>query len=603
MTKTKKTYYHLIPLVLILTVIPLLSRAYQYDPKLSQFTWYPQTTSVYDFYIYYKSQLFIITAAAMAFLIIGKLFIAEKKPYTPLPFIPLAIYAGLALLSSIFSSYRSFSFSGIYEHFESIWVLLGYGIAAYYAYLYVEDEQDIHFLIRCFMIGIFLMVCLGLSQAFKHDFFQTSLGRKILTPDPELQQALTFNFGPGRVYMSLYNPNYVGYYAALIIPVLLSCVLFYKPYSSTKKERIIDIIEIIICIFLSVGLFYCLIKSQAKNGIISLSLALFCMMIISLWKFKKYWYVGIIALAVMIGGFFYADKALNYAVTNSVKTMLSSQKATYPLERITLSKDNVRVTYKGNDILFRINEEAAAFLVTDDNDNPLPVSEIEEYTYHVDDERFTDLTFTFFPVENHIAIGLRAAGNVWYFANGEDSYLYRNPFGHWVTFETAESVLFTGREKIASGRGYIWSRTIPLLKKYLILGSGADTFSIAFPNDDYVGMFNSGYFGMTMTKPHNLYLQIGVQTGVLSLIAFLVFYILYFISSCKIYFKTRLDSYSARIGLGIFIGSIGYMISGIINDSTITVAPIYWALIGLGIGINLRLSNQLKQSSEAAAKS
>ena len=34
------------------------------------------------------------------------------------------------------------------------------------------------------------------------------------------------------------------------------------------------------------------------------------------------------------------------------------------------------------------------------------------------------------------------------------------------------------------------------------------------------------------------------------------------------------------------IAVIGYLVSGIINDSTITVAPIYWCLMGIGFAIN-----------------
>ena len=105
-------------------------------------------------------------------------------------------------------------------------------------------------------------------------------------------------------------------------------------------------------------------------------------------------------------------------------------------------------------------------------------------------------------------------------------------------------------------------------------------------------MYNSGYTGQTITKPHNLYLQIGVQTGILSLIAFLAFYLIYFVSSFLLYTKCRLDSYSSKIGLGIFVGSFGYMISGIINDSMITVAPVFWALMGIGISINMQLKNK-----------
>ena len=94
---------------------------------------------------------------------------------------------------------------------------------------------------------------------------------------------------------------------------------------------------------------------------------------------------------------------------------------------------------------------------------------------------------------------------------------------------------------------------------------------------------------MFITKPHNLYLQIAVQSSVVSLLCFLVFYVWYFISSLRLYFKQRLDTPLVITGFAIMLGTLGYMISGLANDSTITVAPLYWALMGLGIGINHRI--------------
>jgi len=147
-------------------------------------------------------------------------------------------------------------------------------------------------------------------------------------------------------------------------------------------------------------------------------------------------------------------------------------------------------------------------------------------------------------------------------------------------------VLFSGYERYASGRGYIWSRTIPLLKKYIVFGSGADTFVMAFPQQDYVNLYNYGFKGELLTKPHNLYLQIGVQTGVLSLIAFIVFYAMYFISSLRLYIKGRFKSYYAQVGAAILAASVSYIVLGLANDSSLTVAPVFWALIGLGITVN-----------------
>lgn len=592
----QKKYYHLIPLIIIVALIPLISRVHTYDPKLSEFSWFPPLNSTVDVFLHYKSTFFVFVSIIMALVILGKLFLTDKKTFTPKLFIPLAIYAGLALLSSIVSPYASYSFSGIYEHFESIWVILGYCITVYYAYLFIEDEDDVHFLMRCFLLGVALMTILGLTQAFSKDFFRSDFGQKLLIADSGLE-SLNFNFALGRVYMSLYNPNYVGYYVAFIIPILLCCILFFKPSKKMDKKLLTkEIIELFIYGLLIIGLFYCLIKSQAKNGIVALAIALFFLAFVSLRKLKKYWYVGILGLLLAIGTFFIADKALNHVVTNAVKTMFNTEETTYSLEDIKLSEDGVRINFKGKEALFQISE-TYELVVLDEAGVPLTLTPgNDEFSYAIVEEPFNSFSISLYPIEQYFAMDIKINGLSWIFGNDEEAstYLYRNAYGKWVTFEAAESAIFTGRERIASGRGYLWSRTIPLLKDYFFLGSGADTFSITFPNDDYVGMYNSGYHAMTITKPHNLYLQIGVQSGVLSLLAFLTFYGMYFVSSILTYSKNNFETYSSRVGLGIFLGSIGYMISGIINDSTITVAPIFWTFIGVGISINVRMIKKNK---------
>jgi len=153
--------------------------------------------------------------------------------------------------------------------------------------------------------------------------------------------------------------------------------------------------------------------------------------------------------------------------------------------------------------------------------------------------------------------------------------------------EYVESLNNLGRA--FSGRGFIWSRTLPLLKDNILLGTGPDTFLLAFPNDDYVAMSNGGYATELITKPHNMYLQIAVQTGVLSLICFLVFYFWYFFSSLRLYRKADKSKYLPLVGIGILCGTFGYMVVGIINDSMVVISPLYWTMIGIGLAINFMI--------------
>jgi hypothetical protein len=61
---------------------------------------------------------------------------------------------------------------------------------------------------------------------------------------------------------------------------------------------------------------------------------------------------------------------------------------------------------------------------------------------------------------------------------------------------------------------------------------------------------------------------------------------MYFISSVKLYFKGRYKSYYAQVGVAILVASVSYIVLGFANDSSITVAPVFWVLIGLGITVN-----------------
>ena len=89
------------------------------------------------------------------------------------------------------------------------------------------------------------------------------------------------------------------------------------------------------------------------------------------------------------------------------------------------------------------------------------------------------------------------------------------------------------------------------------------------------------------------YQGFSIQSGVLSLICFVVFYVWYLISSIRIYYKIAFDNTTVVLGFSIMLGTLGYMVMGLTNDSTVTVAPLYWLMIGIGVGINTKLKKTM----------
>jgi hypothetical protein len=73
--------------------------------------------------------------------------------------------------------------------------------------------------------------------------------------------------------------------------------------------------------------------------------------------------------------------------------------------------------------------------------------------------------------------------------------------------------------------------------------------------------------------------------------------------SIRLYIKGRFTSDYAKLGAAIFVGTIGYMVSSITNDSSITTAPMFWTLMGVGIAVNYKAKPLImKEVTEAKEK-
>lgn len=427
------------------------------------------------------------------------------------------------------------------------------------------------------------MSLLGLTQYMGKDFFATDSGLKMILPREHwsTRDSVQFSFEKGRVYLSFYNPNYVGTYSAMAASFLIILATL------TRKRKWM----IPIYLVAALGITISLIGSKSKTGLIALAIAgIFSLIILSKYLIK-YFYFSIPAMLLLLSVVSLYNKANDNTLVNAMKQTTVFSKSDPNLQDIITADDEVVIKYNDNQlhVKYIVEDGYGNFIVEDDNGSFVDLKYVEDkYEFTVEDERFPDFRLGVSYFEDIHLFYVTINNHNWYFTSleADDGYYYLNKYGKLDKIKVAPHALFSGYEKYASGRGYIWSRTLPLLKDNLILGSGADTFVFKFPQQDYVSLYNYGYGDQLITKPHNLYLQVGVQTGILSLIAFLVFYAMYFISSVRLYIKCKFESYYAQVGVAILVASVSYMVLGIANDSSITVAPVFWALIGLGITVN-----------------
>lgn len=604
----------LLPLVLMVAVIPLIVFMKEFPSHMEEFAWVSEAEAErVDFFNYYKMLGVVILSAVMTGVIIIALLVRRNMFRFTRALVPLAIYAVFVVISAIASNYSYFVLNGIREQFESVWVLLSYAVISYYTFLFVREEKDIDFLIRFIMIGAAVIAVLGVFQFLNGftdvnlDFFRTGLGKKMITPSSywDYVDSLEFTFVPGRVYVTLYNPNYVGMYVSLLLPSIIALLL-------AKKNKI----ERILYSLLGVSLLVCLLGSEAKNGFISLIVALFLMILIYRKVIFKNPLVLVGSLVVLVGVFVGGDLLMNHALTNGIKGIFTSQKIEHALTEIYGTEKDVTLVYNGEEFhaSLEISDQGAAIICLDKDGNSVSLSQTEEgFLVPAGNEKLEDIGIFYTTIEVSEETVLPVLGfhidnedgqedisDYWYFSNyvdGTGKYYMYNQSGKFTDVVSTDSALFTNNPGLFSGRGFIWAKTLPLLKDYLIIGSGPDTFEIVFPQNDYIAMRQNGYGSAVITKPHNLYLQIGVNTGVVSMIAFLAFYFAYAVGALKLIWKRTPKGYLEHMNAGILCGVTGYMVSGIINDSTVTIAPVFWCMMGLGLALNYKLKHE-KQASE-----
>lgn len=585
---------YLIPIILVIAVLPFIVRLKQYKTNLDHFTWFNAEHN-YDLFLYYKQWILIYIGIFMLGIILYKKY-KKRIDLNLIPiFIPLGIYAFLVIVSTLFSPYLSYSLKGGFDQFESTFALLSYCIIVYYTYLFVNTEEDVKYVLKYFIISIIIFNIIGLLQFLGYDYIETQLAHDVIVPRDYRAFIENFKSGfeKGVVYVTIFNPNYVGVYVGLIVPFLLTLLVFAKSW----KKVILYVVSII-------GLIICIVGARSLGGLISLGVSILCL-VIFLWRFfwKKY-YITIPSIIVIILTFVIISSFNNHVMINRIIDMFHVDKTENNLTDIQTNADDVTFLYKKNKLTI-------SFLHDNDNENSMNFNVIDgqglpvNYTFNNDmnvfmiqeDERFAGIFFGPVMYENYYGFRVNVDGYDWVFTNQTEdgTYYHINRYGKLDKIITAPSAVLTGYENIATRRGYIWSRTIPLIKDRIILGSGPDTFIMSFPQRDYVNFVNYLYYDQIITKPHSLYLQMAVQTGLLSLLAYLVFYGMYFISSVRLYIKGHFKSYYAKVGLAIFIGTLSYMISSITNDSSITTAPIFWVFMGIGISMNYKAKPFIKE--------
>lgn len=586
----KKQNYKLIPLQIILAFLPLIMRLYQGNSGYGAYPWNSVNDEYIDLFLHGKMVLFLVLAFGLLILTVFRLVKIDKRGITSifLHFLPLILYGVLAVASTVLSEHKAIAVFGAMDVKEPLFVLLGYVIVTLYAYLAVETEEDTGKICMAALLGAGCMALIGVLQAVGADPLLDRGIQTLIAGKQYIENYGTFilKYPKGMAYGTLYNPNYVGTYVAMYVPLLLLGISIYK-----------ELWKKIVCGISATGLLIMLFASRSRTGLIAVAAVAVVAAVFLGRSLIKRWYVIVPGIFLMAGAFLLFDAGQDFLMINRLKEMFVLQPSKDPVQGVDTTGNGVRVLYKDTEFTVQMpvdgNEVVyAAF----EGDEEIPVVYNEDKTYgyimlHNGDE----IAIQTAVYEEKYAFGLVINGRNFYFTNRlvKDDYKYINEMGRLDECIVPENVL-PGYETMGSGRGYVFGRTLPLLKKYIFFGSGPDTFALTFPQNDYVARFRCGFDNQIFTRPHNFYLQMCIQTGVISMVAFLVFYGIYFVDSCKKYCFCKYESMEEKVGFALFLCTIGFMAAGLANDSLIVVTPVFYVLLGTGLAINRNINVKRK---------
>ncbi|MDR0518849.1 MAG: O-antigen ligase family protein [Clostridiales Family XIII bacterium] len=644
-----------IPAALFTAVVIMLARQYAYARDMSGYYWSNQTTpptpgdpNLVEFFSHYKVELIGWSVLLMGIMIAYRVVVQQFSVKRTKLYLPMIGYLVFVLLSCIFSEYPDVAWGGWNDRFEGTAMILCYFAAMFFIINSVNSELNIKFIIYPVAAASMVLSALGISQATGHDFFQTTAGQKLLVPNvmnrngdypwdlidqaaAEGRKYLEFTFQNNEIYQTVYNINYVSFYLTLLIP--LFAMLFLWSRGAVKKLIWGGIFGVVLFNFFG---------AASSGGMLGIAISIILIIIILRKKLIEWWRPVLILVAIVVAvgvadiklveyngkGVKWTDELVSAVGGATVEKSAEpgatlpdgadGADATQPTEN-TAQPSRTPLSHidwfsnKSNTLTFSIDGNVATMTAYPDGSikvhdgynnkgNQIALSQSEgssEIT--LGDDRFKNIWFEGQqdPDTEEQFIVLRVLGDdeqVWPFIlTGEDksTLMYRNGMRKNVALENIPHMGFEDKMGFGNGRGYIWSASLPMIKNTILLGYGADTYCIYFPHKDYVGKYNANWnLEMIVDKPHNMYIATAIGTGVISLIALLALFLMYIVQSIRLYWRRKFTTFAEYAGAGIFFGISGFIVSGCVDDSTVSVMPMFYGLLATGIATNIMLKKR-----------
>lgn len=633
MNKQKKTDLTALaiffPAVVALAIIPTIMRITLVFSDLTETYRYFRGTPIDDgalfIDIYSQGKAFAVVVIAiimMALAVLCCIYLFKRAEKRSLVFVGLSVvYVALTFVSALCSEYREIALWGEFDRAEGFFTTACYFVIFLFTMYAFKTAKNFRYVVFA------LFFCVGVNTVI--GFFQFT-GNNLESMDwffnliVDSKYADIISIDTSRtsrsLFGALYNYNYVGSFTGLVIPLFSTMAIFDKKI----LHKVFYIIFDMMALFMLMG-------STVRSGVVAVAAAivvgifLFFRLILKRWKIAA----GALGAAVLllVGGNLITEGAFFRRVSTLLGDMVqvvapAVEKTdlfdSLPVREIIHNKDgSVTLVTQADAMNVSFNAAENRYVFTDNGGDEISMAFNNAGEMTSTDERFSGFTMNFNNISDDLSEG--SAMFLWfndnpgsilsfYLFGGKNIHLVDNKINDRIEPINAEHIGFEGKELVGSSRGYIWSRTIPLLKKCVLIGYGADTFAYVFPQNDFLAKHYSYAegFHITVDKPHNLYLQIFISNGLVALIVFLGICLFYLVDCFRLYALKKEYRTEQIYGAAVMLAIVGYLTAGMFNDSVVSVAPMFWILLGVGCAlntINRRLDKNIpEQGAEPAAE-
>lgn len=559
----------------VTAVVPLLARLHvEFDlPRSLIALSYAQPLT--DLFAWCKAVVVTFCAGIVILAFAGA--VARKTALVPtVPLLPVGGLTAFLIASSIRSRYPEFILMGSPGLNEGLPVLMSYLVLFVAASLSIWRVRDLQWLIAGLGISAAVMSIIAVSELRGHSLLLDAGMKKYwLGVGNDLNLARDAHAGAAAMFG---NSNYLGSYCAMIVPLFAALTLA----ASTRQARLA-------AFALANGSFALLLASNSRAGFWAAGVAsLIILALLARRCLRRSWPW----LLGLLGGFLgevLLTPHLATTIRDPVERFSSAPTSTLPYTHVEAIDGLFHVALGGPELIIaRVEDGAMQF--RDDANRPLPLSSNGEQSWPTSarygEYRLIPSTLQGYHIVTVINQGLKLQ-----VASTPQGFrvLTRRAL---LTPEVPATLSLPVSETAFGLRGFIWARTLPLLRRTWLLGQGPGTFVLDYPNRDFGGFLRA--FGAAETlidKPHNFYLQFAHLSGNTSLFLLLAMFAAYSWQSVVLLSRGPAPGSARGLAAAFFAAFLGFVGVGLANDSMVGVTPIFWILWGAGHLANRRLTD------------